>query len=1014
MKATRRFFLAAILLTLISPPLAAQATTGTILGAVTAEDGTPLPGVRIIATSPKLIGDATAVTGLDGSFRLTALPPGVYELKFALDGFAEKLVGNLALAIGQAATLKVTLEFRPSDLPWIPDVFLDVKSPATALALDRKSFRSLPRGHRFDSLASLAPGFSDESLLLGGASVDGATAMENKYFIDGIDVTDIRDGSPGQAVAFDFVDSVQYESSGAQASFPGALGGVVSVVTRSGGERLHGEVVGYYSGALLRAHPADVLALDPDDRSQATYLPYEYFSGDNDDSRLEAGISLGGPIFKKKLWFFASFLPVIHANTRTLDYYRRFSSEWQRTERELNFLLKLTSRALPNLRLGASLVSLFHKYKGDLPGFPSDPDPYISYNDYGHSYPNLSAGFSADWSSGNNFQAGARAGFFRSNQNDPLVGSGATPYYYFRTEAPSGYFYTSPYVFPDIPPEYLLDPNQNSWGPTRPILFSMKRNIAEKLSLASDVSLSLHLAGEHHMRAGFSWTRRGQDVDNTLDAPIVSLAWDRSLGCYPYAGPGRGKYGYYAVRNSELTGPYGDFYKAYANMLALYVQDSWTLANRLTLTAGLRAESETIPSYATGNPKYEGWRPIRFNLGDKLAPRLGLVWDVRGDSSLKAFASLGVFHDELKLAMAAKAYGGFKWQSAYYTLDTYEWDKIGVNGYYPGELLLPGKTLNFREPDMEATDPGLKPMTQNEFALGLEKVLGRDIVLSARFVRRHLVQAIEDIGVSTAIGQYSYIANPGGAFIREKFAWARANGLLPQAVPDPQPARRDYDGLTVALEKRFSGNWLCGAAYTFSRLRGNYGGLAGGDGLENGLPYRSGSFDTWLSSRTLSLADASGPLPGDRPHYFKAYGTYAFPFGLDAGLVLQAMSGIPASTVWIVEDTRGEALAFLPYGRGDQKRSPFLFLANLYLEYSLRLGRNTLSLNLNVENLFNAGTAQRLYPFYNRYSVALSQEELLAGTWNIDAHNPELDPRFLMAADFLPPLEARVGIRLSF
>jgi hypothetical protein len=482
----------------------------------------------------------------------------------------------------------------------------------------------------------------------------------------------------------------------------------------------------------------------------------------------------------------------------------------------------------------------------------------------------------------------------------------------------------------------------------------------------------------------------------------------------PYAGPGRGKYGYYAVRNSEVTGPYGDFYKAYANMLALYVDDSWTLANRLTLTAGLCAESETIPSYATGNPEYEGWRPIRFSLGDKLAPRLGVVWDIRGDSSLRAFASFGVFHDEMKLAMAAKAYGGFKWQSAYYTLDTYEWDRIGVNGYYPGELILPAKTINFREPDQDATDPGLKPMTQSELSLGLEKKLGRDIVLSARFVRRHLVRAIEDIGASTAIGQYSYIANPGGAFIREKYAWARANGLLPQGVPDPQPAKRDYDGLTVALEKRFSGNWLGGAAYTFSRLRGNYGGLAGGDDLENGLPYGSGSFDTWLYSRTLSLADAAGPLPGDRPHRFKAYGSYAFPFGLNAGLVLQAMSGTPTSTVWIVEDAMGEALAFLPYGRGDQQRSPFLFLANLYLEYGLRLGRTRASVSLNVDNLFNAGTAQRLFPSYNRYSVPLSQEELLAGAYNFEAHDPELDPRFLMAADFLPPLEARVGLRFSF
>ncbi len=175
------------------------------------------------------------------------------------------------------------------------------------------------------------------------------------------------------------------------------------------------------------------------------------------------------------------------------------------------------------------------------------------------------------------------------------------------------------------------------------------------------------------------------------------------------------------MRGNDVTGPYGDFYNAYGNMLALYLQDSWTIANRFTINFGVRAESEYIPSYATGNPDFENLKPIEFGFGDKLAPRLGFVWDVKGDSSLKVFGSYGLFYDVMKLEMAAGSYGGFKWKSAYYALDTYEWDKIGVGGNFPGRLLLPAQTFDFRAPSFDTTDPDMKPMSQQEISLGLEK-----------------------------------------------------------------------------------------------------------------------------------------------------------------------------------------------------------------------------------------------------------------------------------------------------
>ena len=96
----------------------------------------------------------------------------------------------------------------------------------------------------------------------------------------------------------------------------------------------------------------------------------------------------------------------------------------------------------------------------------------------------------------------------------------------------------------------------------------------------------------------------------------------------------------------------------------------------------MRTETEYIPAYSANpdDPK----KAIDFRWDKKLAPRFGFVWDVKGDSTLKVFGSFGLFQDVMKLDMAANSFGGFKWKSAFYTLDDWDYTKIGVNGNYPG------------------------------------------------------------------------------------------------------------------------------------------------------------------------------------------------------------------------------------------------------------------------------------------------------------------------------------------
>jgi hypothetical protein len=1015
MKSVRSFTLLTISLLLCVGLLTAQQTKAKIFGTVQLEDGSLVPGVSVEATSPKLVGKSTAVTDENGVFRLANLTPGSYKLVFSLQGFQTVIQENIMLLIEQTLNLKITMKLgNIEEAVTITGQVaqIDIKSTAKGMTLTREVFQTLPRGRNFDSLVSAVPGVSSEPLMLGGTSVDGASGLENMYYIDGADTTNIKDGNSGQNVSFDFVDEVQVKASGYAAEFGGSLGGVINVVTRSGGNEFHGEVIGYFSGSALRSKYRDILDLDLNDASKAVYAPYEKYYGVNDDQRYEGGFNLGGYILKDKLWFFGSVIPTYFTRTRTTTYPNGDIVPWERTENQMNYSVKLTSQPIKNLRLGASLVNNFYKYKGQLSNYFGNSKPTVSYNDYGFSYPNMSGNFSADLTLGNNFMLSARVGYFKTNTTNQLIQPSDEPCFQFLTEAPGGYYKTTNMGLLDIPVAYQRGSGYQNYS--RANVMVLKNNVAEKLSFGFDLSYFMNLAGEHSWKAGFSWARRGQNVDNTGKGPVLFFAWNRDMIAYG-TNYGRGKYGYYGVRNNDVTGPYGDFYDAYGNMLAFYIQDSWTIANKFTINFGLRAESEYVPSYATGNADYESLRPIEFGFGDKLAPRLGFIWDVNGDSSLKVFGSYGLFYDVMKLEMAAGSYGGFKWRSTYYALDTYEWDKIGVNNYYPGKPLLGvGGTFDFRAPSFDSTDPGMKPMTQQEISLGLEKRLREDLALSVRLVNKHLIWAIEDIGiVLPEVGEYYYTTNPGNAFITEKYNIAREAGLIPANAPGPSKAKRDYYAVNIAVDKRFSNNWLGGISYTWSSLRGNYSGLASGDEISGGSartdPNVARYFDSWYVSRDLNLNDSVGPLPGDRTHYLKLYGSYSFPFGVTTGMVFNAMSGTPTSTEWAM-DYQG----YFPFGRGNEKRAPFLWFANFYVEYNLKLGKNNLNINLNVDNIFDIKTAQRIYAIYNQGAVAITEDRIAQGPWDINDYHPVLDPRYLMGSDFYGPLTARLGLKFSF
>jgi hypothetical protein len=1014
MKTLRSIGILAVAVLLLAGVLSAQApTAGRITGTVVDDQGAPLPGVSVEAKSPRLVGTAATVTDTNGVYRLLALPPGTFRITFSLQGFAAVVRDDIALGVEQALVLDISM--KPSAIEEEVVVIgkaplIDVKSAARGQALTAQTFDALPKGRSFDSLVTILPGVQSENDLLRGISVDGASGAENVFFVDGMDTSDLTGGTRKQNVVFDFADEVQFKASGYNAEYGGSVGGVVNVITRSGGNSYHGELIGYYSGTSLEGQRRDRLSLDLADETKARYYPYDAYVGKDKENAFEGGFLLGGYIVKDRLWFFGALTPSLFRRDRAMDMAIQGGTgvnAYERTETTWNGSFKLSAQPLKNLRAGASVVVNVFKYKGgsDPSTFPSDQtyaalsNAVGDYNNLGYSYPNYSATAYADLTLSNNALLSVRGGYFYNNQDHRLAALPSTPYYAFRLEQPGGYAYVSNDMFPEIPGD-LRHPSGWQNFP-RANVMGLQQRMDSRLSLNSDFTYYLNLAGEHAFKVGAQFMRRSQNVNDAAQQPIVFLGWDQDLVAYG-VNYGRGAYGYYAVRGFGDAGAYGENYKVNMNSWSLYLQDSWTIVNRLTLNVGLRTEAEYLPSYTT-DPAYAGIKkPINFTFADKLSPRFGFAYDVFGDSNLKIYGSYAIFQDVMKLNMGANGLGGLKWKSAYYTLDDWDYTKIGVDGFFPGTLLT---TVDFRPPLFNVIDPNMKPFTQREISLGFEKKLGEDSSLSLRLVNKKVLWAIEDIGVPIETYYYS---NPGSAYINDVFEECRESGLLLPGTLDCPKAKRDYYAMNLSLEKRFSHNWQGGLSYTLSRLTGNYSGLASSDESRNS-PNGERFFDMWHLSYDKALNPIDGPLPTDRPHAFKAYGSYAMPFGLTIGLVANAYSGTPVTEEWNVDSA-----GYFPYNRGNMGRTPFVFFTNAYVEYEVKIGgRKSLRFNANIDNLFNARTAQRIYSLKYRYNISPGDAALISTDWEPPA-DAVIDPRFGMRYSFLAPISGRLGMRFSF
>jgi len=556
---------------LVAAPAAAQEQRASIEGTVKDNTGAVLPGVTVDAKNLSQGGVASAVSDAGGYFRFPSLAPGAYEVTAKLSGFTPKTFSRVELTLGQTKVLDMALGVSglsetvqvTSEQPLI-----DIKSSQRSYSITADQFVKLPKGRDFSTIVTQAPGANFEAKS-NGISIDGATAGENRFIIDGIETTNPQSGMQGKRMALDFVQEVQVKSSGYAAEFGGSTGGVINVISRSGSNDFHGDANIYYNDDGLNGAERQTLRLVPTNSRASEYvtLPKE------GSRRVEPGFGAGGPIMKDKLWFFASYLPSLEKFTRSTQFSNGTPVVREQTDDTHYFSANATSQLSNSQRGKIAYNSAKRSIIGVLPGraLPGEngTTAATALLDTNDIRPNWSLSGDYNWVANDKFFIGARGGFYKQDQYNEGIPDETRFNFLFSNVGLAG-----------VPAEF----QHNSGYSNIPNNRSVTRNIFGRGNFQVDGTYYGNFAGNHTLKGGVQFDRIANDVLDSEQKNLIRISWDAALSGQ------RGTYGYYQVRSNGVNPDQGFSVEGdIANTnIGLFIQDAWSVNSRLTLNLVLR------------------------------------------------------------------------------------------------------------------------------------------------------------------------------------------------------------------------------------------------------------------------------------------------------------------------------------------------------------------------------------------------------------------------------------------
>ncbi|MBY6016243.1 hypothetical protein KUW04_00330 [Halomonas denitrificans] len=980
------------LLALSSASYAASNTDGSIYGRTDA--GTSITYKNISTGVTR-----TIFADGKGRFNVSSVPAGTYEV---VNEKGEKQTIEVVVGTGT----NVAFGAQPEVIQVLGSRIqrIDTSSVESSTVYDMDSVFELPVARNTVAVALLTPG-----AVQGGQSFDrnlpsfgGSSIAENGYYIDGMDVTNLRTMLSFANLPQDAVAQTQVKSGGYGVEYGRSLGGIINIVTRSGTNDFEFGGSVYWTPDALRASNKDVTTLELDGSENIT----TYKSGDEYD-KLEYNVFASGPIVEDKLFFFAM---LEGQKKEKVNYGTSSSYSYDITNPQyfakLNWFIT-SDHSLRFTHINNEVEKEYRSY--DVYRDENGEVVFGRLGEQSNHYPKESGG---------SMSVLAYTGYLTDSLTLNLQYGNLINKYEKEPNLPGG----------DCPLAYDTTGSKDwsqrvaigCWNaPDQAYVIDSVDDKDERTSWKLDVEWVL---GDHTLRLGYNQ----ENYEATSPGEMYSGdIYYRYITAHENNGfhvngvqldPGTETV---RVRKyNTQTATFG------VDNAAWYIEDSWLVSDNVLLYGGVRGETFT---------NYDGNDDVFIESDNLIAPRIGFSWDIDGDATKKLYGTVGRYYIPVPANTNIRATRTESFYEDYYLISG-GWNADG-SPVSLGDKIGPS-TIDVQESNPEViADRKLKPMHQDEIILGYQQQVSDNWTLGAKAMGRSIQDGMDDFCGHDGFVRWAddngyenfdphsmqgcMIINPGND-ISIAMDLENDGNLTVVTTPNSYHGlpeyKRKYLGLELTAERALADGWKANLSYVLSKTYGNAEGYVNSS-LAQEDPGLTQDFD-----HANFMHGADGNLPTDRTHQIKAYGLYEVTDELNLSLSLSAVSGIPLSCqgyVSLDNMLEGDGTTAYDYGnfrrysassfycqdgsgqqvlskRGSEGRSNWLYNADMSLTYRPVLV-DGLTLQATVYNLFNFQDAD-----------SFDQEK------DLDRDNPKVSANFLRPDGYQEGRRVQLTARYAF
>jgi hypothetical protein len=950
-----RFSLLALLIVLIVPAGFAQVsnTTGALIGHVTDQAGAVLPGVTVTVTGTTLQGSRTAVTDATGEYVLPLLPPGTYHAEFALSGIKSQVRDNVTVSLGQKTEINVQMQLAVTETVTVTasQVVIDPTQTTqqTNLKEDHLKYTAVGSANRtYQGVLQQAAGVAGGS----NPQVAGANSAQNTWMLDGINTTDPVTHTFGGNLSFDAIQEISITTLGKDAEF-GSSGGTVNVITKSGGNNFSGVADYRYNDKKLQSQGQEKKFVAPTVFGGPVGASSLRFDKNIQPAKsVQPALSVGGPIQRDRLWFFAS---IQHPDTSTTppNTNNLSPAPGLRAFTGWNNIGKLTFTPVSNQTVTAKFLDTYalvtHIANNSSTSAVADRNQTQGSRTMGLGYDAI---LSSKWLF--NAQVGHTPGRLAA--------------------FPSSGDFTTPGV-------------QNlATGIASVNATNFQARTSKRDELLLNTTYYLERFGTHAFKVGFDGNKTAfTSFNNAVGNPTLldgfptnfcssANGFPSGANCVGFVQVAPGGIanvpGLGIVTERVVASVQNPAHTVDSKSFAYFAQDEWNPMTRLTVRYGVRYEQVKWNNNSVAEPP-------DFKL---FQPRLGAAYDIFNNANSVVHGYAGKIMDDNQLTLP-----NFGFQQPQGTIlfnqkpgTTNQW-VLGAN-----TLSLSGGVY----------DPNLKPSYSNQYSVGYTQKIWRNTSIDFTYEKRNQKNLYEDYD-----GYIDYTDPLKPVVINEPFTITNHPGADRGAK---NVLRSDYQGLIAKIESR-PYQWLdILTSWTHAKSRGST------ESTQN----QDTSFDYFPTS----FINRYGFLSDDAKNRVKLDGYVHLPLDFTVGTNFYWDDGLPytvfqTANVTVPPISIPDGNYFIePRG---SRRLPHFTQTDVQIQKDFRLGSSKIGLIFSVLNLLNAETITGVNGNAGSRAIADANGKLFIDPNQATGAN-RLSATFQQPTAFQRPRRYEVGIRFEY